>query len=181
MALLRRGAPLAQPRRLRYLHGTRGEGKPPGRFLTLVVASVASVVAAVVTRELFAAGVVASAAITPVIIALVSDGMYLAARSNREPAAAPVPGSGPPPPPPPPARRRLPILGAILIGLLAFVIAVLLLTVPEAVTGTSITGGEEQTTFFGSNEDMPWSTGDRFRRCFDSLDALGDCVEEIVR
>jgi hypothetical protein len=58
---------------------------------------------------------------------------------------------------------------------------VLILTVPEAVTGKSITGGDEQTTFFGSNEDKPWNTGDQFRSCFDSLDALGDCVDQILR
>ena len=138
------------------------------------------------TREVFDAGVVGSAAITPVVVALVSDSIYLATRSGRDKPAEPTPGSdpatgSPTPSPPPPPRRRLPIVGAILIGLLAFVIAVLVLTVPEAVTGKSITGGDEQTTFFGSNEDKPWSTGDRFRNCFDSLDALGDCVDEILR
>ena len=131
------------------------------------------------TREVFDAGVVASAAITPVVVALVSDGMYLAARPGGDPQPPAEPSPGAPPPPPP--RRRLPIVGAILIGLLAFVIEVLVLTVPEAVTGTSITGSSEETTFFGSNEDMPWDTGDRFEGCFDSLDALGDCVDDIVR
>jgi hypothetical protein len=57
---------------------------------------------------------------------------------------------------------------------------VLVLTLPEAVSGKSITGGDEQTTFFGSNEDKPWNTGDQFRNCFDSLDALGDCVDQIL-
>jgi hypothetical protein len=138
-----------------------------------VVASVASVVAAVLTRELFDAGVVASAAITPVVVALVSDSLYVAGRFGRaEPAEAE---------PAPAPRRRLPIVGAILIGLLAFVIAVLVLTVSEAVSGKSITGGDEQTTFFGSNEGKPWNTGEQFRSCFDSLDALGDCVNEILQ
>ena len=134
------------------------------------------------TREVFDAGVVASAAITPVVVALVSDGIYLAAHPGRDQTArsATEPATGSPPPPPPP-RRRLPIVGAILIGLLAFVIAALILTVPEAVTGKSITGGDEQTTFFGPNEDKPWNTGDQFRSCFDSLDALGDCVNEILQ
>jgi hypothetical protein len=135
----------------------------------------------VLTREVFDAGVVASAAITPVVVALVSEGIYLAATHPGGEQPAPEPSTGSPPPAPPPPRRRLPIVGAILIGLLAFVIAVLILTVPEAVTGTSITGGDEQTTFFGSNEDMPWSTGDRWRACFDSLDALGDCVDDVLR
>lgn len=63
----------------------------------------------------------------------------------------------------------------------ASVIAALVLTVPEAITGKSITGGEEQTTYFGPNEDLPWSTGDRFGSCFDSLDALGDCVDQVLR
>lgn len=140
-----------------------------------------------VTRELFDAGVVASAAITPVVVALVSDAMYFAAR-GRSGQPAPAPGPEPAPgaepatastPQPPPPRRRAPILGAILIGLLAFVIAVLVLTIPEAVSGKSITGSDEQTTFFGSNQDKPWNTGDQFRDCFDSFDAFGDCLDEI--
>jgi hypothetical protein len=148
-----------------------------------VVASVASVVAAVLTREVFDAGVVASAAITPVAVALVSDSLYLATRGGRAGPAQPQPdgatttGSQPAPPP----RRRLPIVGAILIGLLAFLIAVLVLTIPEALSGKSVTGGDEQTTFFGSNQDKPWNTGDEFQSCFDSLDALGDCVDEILQ
>ena len=143
-----------------------------------MVASVASVVAAVVTRELFDAGVVASAAITPVVIALVSDSMYFAARSrsSQEPSEETT-GTAPPPPP----RRRLPILGAVVVGLLAFLIAVLVLTVPEAVNGTSITGSEDHTTFFGSNEDKPWNTSAQFENCFDSLDALGNCIDDILR
>jgi hypothetical protein len=128
----------------------------------------------------FDAGVVASAAITPVVVALVSDSLYLAARSGREsPPSAPTPGA--PARPSPPPRRRWPIGGAILIGLLAFVIAALALTVIEVTSGTSITGSDEQTTYFGPNEDKPWNTGDDFRSCFDSLDALGDCVNEILQ
>jgi hypothetical protein len=149
-----------------------------------VVASVASVVAAVLTRELFDAGVVASAALTPLVVALVSDSLYMAARGRAKPAEAQPDGAtttatGSHPAPPP--KRRLPIVGAILIGLLAFLIAVLVLTIPEAVSGKSLTGGDDQTTFFGSNQDKPWNTGDEFRSCFDSLDALGDCVDEILQ
>jgi hypothetical protein len=166
---------------LRYVRRTRREGNPPGRFVTLAVASVASVVAAVVTRELFDAGVVASAAITPVVVAVVSDSLYLAARPGRGKPAQSEPDGEPTTGAPPPPKRRLPIVGAILIGLLAFLIAVLVLTIPEAVSGKSITGGDERTTFFGSNADKPWNTGDEFRSCFDSLDALGDCVDEILR
>ena len=54
-----------------------------------------------------------------------------------------------------------------------------MLTIPEAVNGTSITGGDEQTTFFGSNEDKPWNTGDQFGDCFDSFEAFGDCLDQI--
>jgi hypothetical protein len=140
----------------------------------------------VVTRELFDAGVVASAAITPVVIALVSDAIYIAASGRRgrpAPAPGPEPSTGGEPTmastPPPQPRRRIPIVGAILIGLLAFVIAVLVLTIPEAVSGTSITGSNEQTTLFGSNEDKPWNTGDQLRDCFDGFEAFGDCLDEI--
>ncbi len=146
-----------------------------------MVASVASVVAAVLTREVFDAGVVASAAITPVVVALVSDSMYLAARGGRAKPAEPEPDGATTTASTPAPRRRLPIVGAILIGLLAFLIAVLVLTIPEAVSGKSVTGGDDQTTFFGSNQDKPWNTGDEFRSCFDSLDALGDCVDEILQ
>jgi hypothetical protein len=146
-----------------------------------VVASVASVVAAVLTREVFDAGVVASAAITPIVVALVSDSLYLASRGGRVKPAEPAPDGATTTALTAAPRRRLPIVGAILIGLLAFLIAVLVLTIPEAVSGTSVTGGGDQTTFFGSNQDKPWNSGDEFRSCFDSLDALGDCVDEILQ
>ena len=54
-----------------------------------------------------------------------------------------------------------------------------MLTIPEVVNGTSITGSDEQTTFFGSNEDKPWNTGDQFQDCFESFEAFGDCLDQI--
>ena len=134
------------------------------------------------TREVFDSGVVASAAITPIVVAVVSDSLDIVAgrrRAQAEPAE-PATGSGEPPSRPV-TRRRLPILGAILIGLLAFVIAAVALTVTEAATGSSITGSDDHTTYFGSNEGKPWNTGDELRSCFDSLEALGDCVDEVLQ
>ena len=59
------------------------------RLLTLVIATVASVVAAIFASELFDGGVIGTAAITPVIVALVTEMLTavatLATRSGASP------------------------------------------------------------------------------------------------
>ncbi len=69
-------------------------------------------------------------------------------RNGRSAATGPVP-------PPSPARRRVygasrrpPIRLAVITGLLAFVIAAVVLTVPELIAGGSVGGGSGRTTLF---------------------------------
>ncbi len=143
----------------------------PNRLLTVVIATIASVVAAIVTSNLFDAGVVGSAAITPVIVALVTEVLSLRRREGGRPE---------PDQPGPPPRRRLGVGGivvAILIGLLAFVIAVFALTIPEVAADKTITGDSGETTFFGTNEGTPWEEGRSFSDCLDDIE---QCVRDIV-
>jgi hypothetical protein len=152
--------------------GTQDQGGP-NRLLTLVIASIASVVAAVFTSQVWDGGVVGTAAVTPVIVALVKDALSLLTSGRgapREPAgqerAEP--------------RRRFPvgaIVAAILIGLAAFVIAAVALTVPEVVADTSITGDSGQTTYFGDNEDKPWGKDMSWSDCFDDIKK---CIQDII-
>ena len=153
------------------------ERRGPNRLLTVVIATIASVVAAVITSNLFDGGVVGSAAITPVIVALVTEVL-----SVRRPRGGSRPGPDRPEPdqPEPPPRRRLGVGGivvAILIGLLAFVIAVFALTIPEVAADQTITGESGETTFFGTNEGTPWGEGRSWSDCFDDIE---QCVRDIV-
>ena len=162
---------------------------------TLVIASVASATAAVVTSQLSTTGTWIAAAMTPVIVTLVSELLHrpterIAGRiSTERPAPSPRPGAaarrreepveeatsaaGPPPARPeqagrPPARpqpasgvrvyrssatpprRRKVAVGAVLgTAMLALLIAVVALTVPELVAGGSVGESNRSTTFFG--------------------------------
>ena len=149
---------------------------------TLVITAVASATAAYVTSEIWAPGTLASAAITPVIVALVKEA--LAKPADVVTRAVPVRGvvrsaSGPGEPEQPPVQvyggpsaqpaervpqageipgRSRPITGrawkmAVITGLLGFVIAAVIITVPEFVAGKSASGGDRQTTFFGGDRD----------------------------
>jgi hypothetical protein len=147
--------------------GPSPEPPRPNRLFTLLVASAASVVAAIVTSQVWDAGVVGTAAITPVIVALVKD---VARPLTREP------------PEPAPERRRWRvrfgwIVATILIGLLAFVVAALALTIPEVAADESVTGDAGHTTYFGDNSDKPWGAGRTWADCFDDL---RKCIEDIV-
>jgi hypothetical protein len=137
----------------------------------LAVASIASVVAAIFTSEVWDGGVVGSAAVTPVIVALVTEVLSSLPRrgARREPAE-----------PERRARRRFGVgalVAAILIGLLAFVIAAVALTVPEVVADKSITGQSGHTTYFGDNEDAPWGESRSWSDCFDDIE---QCITDIV-
>ncbi|MBI5103959.1 MAG: hypothetical protein HZB46_03030 [Solirubrobacterales bacterium] len=155
---------------------------------TLVITAAASVTAAFVTSKVWAAGTLASAAVTPVLVALVKEGL-------RKPtevvtAAVPVRGrgrparsttaaedyeatlrDGPPPPTPPPVQaetgpvtvystraRRLRWRLAVITGLLGFGIAVALYTVPELLAGGSAGRSGAKTTFFGGKKRKPSSS-----------------------
>jgi hypothetical protein len=138
---------------------------------TLIITAIASAAAAYTCSKVWAPGTLASAAFTPVLVAIIKEA--LARPTQAVTKAVPVRGavrSTPPPsqpyetPEPPPIERvpqqseityhstggsprrwRL----AIVTGLLGFLVAALVLTVPEIVAGGSAGGGGRSTTLFG--------------------------------
>ena len=145
---------------------------------TLVITAVASACAAYVTSEVWAPGTLASAAITPVIVALVKEA--LAKPADVVTRAVPVRGvvrsadraDEPYDPIQPfePEDERVAqhgeLLGsssafprhawkvAIITGLLGFLVAAVIITVPEFLAGKAA-GGDRQTTFFGGQKRSP--------------------------
>ena len=176
-------------------------------FETLVVAALSSAIAAIVVSQFWQGGTPIAAAVTPVIVSLVSEGLRRPMRSEAvrrsasravELGATPVrryrtseqpvlmPGgperdrrerpteplmpatNGERPPDEPTysvyrpengarpswrerlSRRRVKI--AVITGLMAFVIAGLVLTLPELLFGGSVTGTDRNTTFFGGGD-----------------------------
>jgi hypothetical protein len=146
-------------------------------FQTLVVASIASLTAAIVTSTFWRKGAVITAGITPVIVALASE-LYrrpaeritalgtraASARTRRgETGSARGPADAPPEPPAgraqqpgpgpvrvyrEPARRRLHLKVAIATAAVAFAVALAVLTLPELLFGGSV-ASTGRTTFFG--------------------------------
>jgi hypothetical protein len=181
---------------------TKREEEQRLNLRTLVIASAASATAALVTSRLWIAGTWIAAAMTPVIVTLVSEMLrrptdVLArgvtvdrpalpdpeAPARPEAAAAqrvaqrlrsedlPLPDPEAPPPvsrrsaPPAPTRvyrseaarsrpRRRKIAYRVVFGTaaLAFVIAVLALTVPELIAGDSVGKNSGRTTLFGGSK-----------------------------
>jgi hypothetical protein len=143
---------------------------PPRRggfnVLTLIIAAVASVVAAVVVSHFWQSGTLWATAMTPVVVALVKEGLERPAHRLGEATVAPrrrhpdevvveevEPGPVPSARPRPAGYRRYGVQRkhyklAIVTGLLAFVLGALILTVPELVAGRSITHGGNETTLF---------------------------------
>ena len=135
-------------------------------MLTLVIAAVSSVVAAILVGKIWASGTLWATAMTPVIVALVKEALERPAQRVREVSVVGRRQSGeelvveevePPtaagaPPEPAGYRtygiRRKHWKVAIVTGLLAFVLGALVLTVPELVAGRSITNGDRATTLF---------------------------------
>jgi hypothetical protein len=143
---------------------------------TLVITAVASACAAYVTSEVWAPGTLASAALTPVIVALLKEA--LAKPADVVTRAVPVRGvvrsAGRPDEPYDPVQPFSPedarvaqhgeIPGsshltprrawkvAVVTGLLGFLVAAVIITVPEFVAGGSASGGDRQTTFFGGQK-----------------------------
>jgi hypothetical protein len=140
---------------------------------TLAIASAASAVAAIVTSQFWYRGTPIAAAVTPVIVAFVSEALrHPTERLSRRrgpltdvlPEAA---GADPLPPSeehaPRPAhdpqirvyragRARVAWRAAILTGLLAFAIAAVFLTVPELIAGGSLGKGDHRSTIFGGKK-----------------------------
>jgi len=140
---------------------------------TLVFASIGSASAAIVTSQFWIAGTPIAAAMTPVIVALVSELLHrptekIAERFTAETDALPeAAGAGPPPRseargPGPPARdvtfytapkRQLPWRTILITGALAFVIGAAVLTLPELIAGQSLGKGDGRTSILGGNRD----------------------------
>jgi hypothetical protein len=137
---------------------------------TLLIASIASATAAVITSRFWAPGTAFAAAVTPVIVSLVSELLYRPAehvsrlRGSRrtaspasiqapayeppqvrngvseKPSARPTRGSG---------RRRLRPKIALLTGAIAFAIAAAALTLPELIFGGAAVTNRHTTIFGG--------------------------------
>lgn len=143
---------------------------------TLGVAAAASAAASYAASHLWGPGTVASAALTPVIVALVSEFLRrpinkvsataarVAPATVRPPSPPPVAGREPPPadwtpvsygPPPPQPGWRPRWRLVLLTGLAAFAIVVGVYTVPDLVLGHSIAGTGGATTFFSSGSQAP--------------------------
>jgi hypothetical protein len=148
---------------------------------TLVIASVASATAAAVTSQLWIHGTWIAAALTPALVALISEAMHRpterlarawtsdrpalgagASRHADHPAPADEPlrprASGAEGPvriyrqPSPRTPRRRVALGAVAAtAAIAFVIAVAALTAGDLISGGSIGKGSGRTTFFSSS------------------------------
>jgi hypothetical protein len=164
-------------------HGGSGNRLSPQ---TLVVASLASLTAAIVTSHFWRGGTPITAALTPVIVALASElyrrpaeritrlGSRAAAVTARQRERVPS-GLEPPPPPlaPPtewedpsgpiriyrqvPSRRRIHPKVIIATAVVAFAIAAAVLTLPELVFGGSV-ASHGRTTFFGGGSKHHSST-----------------------
>ena len=141
---------------------------------TLVFASIGSAAAAVITSQFWVAGTPIAAAMTPVIVALVSEMLHrptekIAEKFTAETDALPeAAGAGPPPrsearrPKPPardvtiyttPKKRQLPWRTILITGGLAFVIAAAALTLPELIAGQSLGKGDGAVSILPSNRN----------------------------
>ncbi len=143
---------------------------------TLVIASIASAAAALITSQFWIRGTPIAAALTPIIVTLVSELLHrptekIAQRMTAETDALPEAAGAEPPPPseetaPRPApdtdfkvyrtgsarRKRIAWATVLTTGLLAFVIAAVVLTVPELIAGGSIGGRDRATTLVPSKQ-----------------------------
>lgn len=149
---------------------------------TLIVASLASAAASFAVSRIWGPGTLISAAATPIIVALVSEFLRrpvetVASTARRVPGqrgawtaapGEPVEPAGPAEPgqprprgeeptaiaaaPAPSPISRVHVGTAIATGLAAFAIVVAFFTLPDLVTGRSITGNGDSTTFFGGDE-----------------------------
>jgi hypothetical protein len=148
---------------------------------TLIVAAISAVVAATVVSRLWQPGTVMATAMTPVLVTLVKEALErparrvssIAGRSAAVPVAPPEPEARPEPIGSPPAvvvthdegltpmrvyrperrvRRRWKL--ALATGLLAFLIAVAAMTLPELVAGRSVVSAKHDTTIFGGQRHV---------------------------
>jgi hypothetical protein len=142
---------------------------------TLLIAAISAVVAATVVSRLWQPGTVMATAMTPVLVTLVKEALERPARRVSAIAVRPprVRDEAPPPPavvvtdddgltpmriyrPERRVRRRWKL--AIATGLLAFLIAVAAMTLPELVAGRSVVSGTHETTIFGGRRHTSATT-----------------------
>jgi hypothetical protein len=150
---------------------------------TLVVTALASAVAAYVTSKIWAAGTLAAAAFTPVLVALLKEAFakpvevvtravpvrgVVRSSGGPEDHELPAAGSlsrdagdtpeaieariaqlGEAPGSSRPGRRRAWQV-AVVTGLLGFLVAAVIITVPELIAGGSVSGGGRDTTLFST-------------------------------
>jgi hypothetical protein len=145
---------------------------------TLAIASAASASAAVLTSQLWIAGTWIAAAVTPVIVAVVSEMLHrpseriaraitadrpaLKLDETRErPAATTHPDPDAPAAdapvrvyrqPRPPTRRRFAFGVVAATALIALAIAAVVITVPELIAGQSIGRGDSATSLWGGKK-----------------------------
>ncbi len=129
-------------------------------LLTLVIAAVASGVAAYLTSKVWAGGTLLSASLTPVIVALVKEALarpvdrVTSLRTTETRTLEPPPDQTPLHPPVTvhrSANRRWKV--AVVSGLAAFLVVVAVFTIPELVAGQSIgRKGDSATTLFGGTQ-----------------------------
>ena len=143
---------------------TRETGGDEGLSLrTLVIAAAASAAAAVVTSAFWKGGTVISAAITPVIVAIVKEIVERPRDVVRRASAFTSVGGGTPSRPATggpvapirtygrPPRRRIHLKLALVTGAIAFVLAAVALTVPELLFGGSVASKSDTTLFGGKS------------------------------
>jgi hypothetical protein len=147
---------------------------------TLAIASIASATAAAVTSQLWIHGTWIAAAVTPVLVTLLSEALHrptdrIARRIStgerpRAPSRPPAAPSTPPASPAEPAssgaeppvriyrqpssrapRRRIALGVVAATAAIAFVIAAVTLTAGELLAGGSLAGGERKTTLGGGS------------------------------
>lgn len=126
---------------------------PPAReseidLLTLVIAACASAAAAFLTSLVWERGALASAAATPVIIAIVKEALRRPSTvvSQVSPKLSPDVG----------LKVRHHWRVALLTGLAGFAIFAAIVTVPELIAGSSLLRDNERTTLFsGSRRSAP--------------------------
>jgi hypothetical protein len=145
---------------------------------TLIVAAISAVAAATVVSRLWQPGTVMATAMTPVLVTLMKEALERPAQrvSSIAGRAAAVPVAPPEREEPPAAivpydehltpmrvyrparrvRRRWKL--ALATGLLAFLIAVAAMTVPELVAGHSVVSAKHDTTIFGGHRSAATTT-----------------------
>jgi hypothetical protein len=142
-------------------------------MVTLAITAIASAAAAFICSQIWARGTLASAAVMPVLVALMKEALSRPAKAVSQ--AVPVRGvvrsasRADEPLSPEPIAERVAQQGeihgpsgtprrrgwrtAIITGLLGFLVGAVIITVPELVAGQAASGGQHETTLFGGQQN----------------------------